>query len=541
MPERLSCSQCSELLIVPVPGIGKVESLRTEPRRVGGGISEFRVWRVACGICRRGFRLGFDDSLTWNEYIRGGPIDLGIGQCPRCKVCYCGNCADRIEVAENAPSPWTNQPNPLEKDDSLTGDRTAIAQPPAPKWWQFWKKANRHSHPELPSVIRLPDESNNKLRRRDTQIQEELNKSASAARQALDERDIRVASEIVAKVTTIQGNVPSIEIADIRRRLGKHALKRKVRRLRFLKVLRRFPGDKMAISLFSPDGEHVVSSVMATKSTVLLDWRTGEELQTLWPVIQWPNISIGANGLVAGLVDSPEGRTMSAVDVVEIKSGETKYKINTGDRTFTVQLSANGRLLGFDRSPNDHRIRVWDLVENKPTLDIPGVSAAGRRSLSFSYNNEHLIVAGPGRAIGASVWHLPSSRCIQEYHLHNDSILCCSFLPSSGTLAVTGSSDNTIHLWDVTSGALVRRFEGHSNWVQACSVSTRGDLIASASSDTSVRIWEVATGDCIARLEGHANGLCSVSFSPDGHLIVSSDHSMVILWEVEWELEGLPA
>ena len=64
--------------------------------------------------------------------------------------------------------------------------------------------------------------------------------------------------------------------------------------------------------------------------------------------------------------------------------------------------------------------------------------------------------------------------------------------------------------------------EGHTNTVYSVSFSPDGTTLASGSSDDTVKLWDVATRTNIATLEGHTSALGhSVSFSPDGTTLAS--------------------
>ncbi len=56
-----------------------------------------------------------------------------------------------------------------------------------------------------------------------------------------------------------------------------------------------------------------------------------------------------------------------------------------------------------------------------------------------------------------------------------------------GRLA-SGSSDDTIRLWDVTAGVETARLEGHSGRVAALCMLRDGRL-ASGSDDNTIRLW----------------------------------------------------
>ena len=54
---------------------------------------------------------------------------------------------------------------------------------------------------------------------------------------------------------------------------------------------------------------------------------------------------------------------------------------------------------------------------------------------------------------------------------------------------VSGSSDNTIKIWNPTTGALIQTLTGHTDWIWALTVLQNGNLV-SGSLDNTIKIWE---------------------------------------------------
>jgi WD40 repeat protein len=64
-----------------------------------------------------------------------------------------------------------------------------------------------------------------------------------------------------------------------------------------------------------------------------------------------------------------------------------------------------------------------------------------------------------------------------------------------GRLA-SASLDNTVRVWDASSGVCLRVLEGHTSYVR--SVTALGDgRLASASRDKTVRVWDASSGVCL--------------------------------------------
>ena len=75
-------------------------------------------------------------------------------------------------------------------------------------------------------------------------------------------------------------------------------------------------------------------------------------------------------------------------------------------------------------------------------------------------------------------------------HMYSGPIFALASLP--GGLVASGSEDETVRVWEVGSGRLVRALAGHTGSIHALAV-LPGGLVASAGSyDGAVVVWRVA-------------------------------------------------
>ncbi len=65
---------------------------------------------------------------------------------------------------------------------------------------------------------------------------------------------------------------------------------------------------------------------------------------------------------------------------------------------------------------------------------------------------------------------------------------------NDGKFIASGSGDQTVKIWEFSTGKLLKEFKGHSKGVTSVSFSNDGKFIASGSDDTSVRCWRVKDG-----------------------------------------------
>jgi WD40 repeat protein len=111
-------------------------------------------------------------------------------------------------------------------------------------------------------------------------------------------------------------------------------------------------------------------------------------------------------------------------------------------------------------------------------------------------------------------------------------------LSSFARLAISGSRDKTLRVWNLNSGKCLKILEGHTGPVNSVALSADGCWALSGSDDTTIRLWDVNSGLCLKTFAGHAQIVTSVAFSEDGRWALSGscDKSLRI-WELEWDYE----
>ncbi|KAM7186577.1 Protein of unknown function (DUF3638) domain containing protein [Rhypophila sp. PSN 637] len=97
--------------------------------------------------------------------------------------------------------------------------------------------------------------------------------------------------------------------------------------------------------------------------------------------------------------------------------------------------------------------------------------------------------------------HLVETLAHQICALDSDSIRSVAFSPDSKMIA-SGSDDNSIKIWDASTGTCTQTLKGHSGSISSVAFSPDSKMIASGSYDDTVKIWDAATGSSTQTLRG---------------------------------------
>lgn len=131
---------------------------------------------------------------------------------------------------------------------------------------------------------------------------------------------------------------------------------------------------------------------------------------------------------------------------------------------------------------------------------------------------------GAGGAAGGDRRMIPRPPATHTLQGHQGVVTCVTVHPVY-TVAVSGSEDGTVKIWDHESGEYVRTLKGHTNTVHSVAFTATGSHLASSSSDLSIKLWDFSTYTCIRTLRGHDHTISCVRFIPLPQSALSSQQS----------------
>lgn len=133
------------------------------------------------------------------------------------------------------------------------------------------------------------------------------------------------------------------------------------------------------------------------------------------------------------------------------------------------------------------------------------------------------------------LWSLPDGKLIRTMVGHLGEVNNVSFSGNDKYLA-TGSTDHTIKIWDVATGKELKTLFGHTDQVIGVyfSQDAASTFVASTSFDKTVKLWDVALGKEIKTLRGHTATINNVAYSYDGlHIASCSDDKTIKIWSTD--------
>ncbi len=152
-------------------------------------------------------------------------------------------------------------------------------------------------------------------------------------------------------------------------------------------------------------------------------------------------------------------------------------------------------------------------------------------ALIYSPNGKYIISGSRDETV--KMWDVSTRKNLKTFIGHKGTINSLSY-SYDGKYIASGSEDKTINIWDVKTGKLFKSLIGHESEVVAVEFNPVKNELASLSVDNQVIIWDVKTGKKLLKLEGEKGVITSISYSPNGKELASAGiNEPIKIWNIE--------
>ena len=256
-------------------------------------------------------------------------------------------------------------------------------------------------------------------------------------------------------------------------------------------------------------------------------------------------------------------RTGECIKRIEKFEGELSCVAATRDCECILIGTSGGRVYFTDRflSLWEHKALIFDggvksiyiTPDDKLSLILSGSGSIAVADLqdkivinSTAYDTSnfsavHIVECrgGPtyivaGTTSGTVCFSKFSGLCFTAAKGHSKAVKCITHLHTSSlNLAITGSLDKTICIWDLRECSIVRRLEGHVDGVWCLDFIPNSSRIVSGSKDDYLKVWDVLSGDCLHKLEGHSSWISCVKAIATNVVVSGSNDKTLKFWNLD--------
>lgn len=308
--------------------------------------------------------------------------------------------------------------------------------------------------------------------------------------------------------------------------------------------------DGIAQFICSPDGRYLIFYSYANNRVCIWDLATGspkfhafdpspEKTALIAPHPHNLYVLVVTNGLNTGLRIWDLEHGIPTQPTIPLEAHIHSLAVSP-DSTRLVYVSSTAG------NPNTATVVLWNLETSEEIGRYTMTSPGNPSCVKFQPNGQRFITCDGEHGGNGSIYlsHRDTGMIVRRFQGHYQAVWDAIFSAKNDFLASHDKYETKIVLWrlsDFDEPGAIKHLEGHTGTVRYISFSPNGEQIASVSLDQTVRVWDVSSGASLQTFFLGFTGNIYLSFiSPDWRQFVTVTHdNQLHVYDITAPAEGI--
>mmetsp|Transcript_19580 Transcript_19580/g.30672 ORF Transcript_19580/g.30672 Transcript_19580/m.30672 type:complete len:338 (-) Transcript_19580:138-1151(-) len=205
-----------------------------------------------------------------------------------------------------------------------------------------------------------------------------------------------------------------------------------------------------------------------------------------------------------------------------------------GGEILTTRFDPTGRLCAS--AGHDKDIFLWEVYGECANYGLLKGHKQAVLQLHWTFDSTQIWSCSADKTV--NLWDAETGKRIKKYTGHSSFVNSIAATRKGTSLAVSGSDDGMIMVWDQRVRnpihTLTDRFQ-----VTAVEFSEDGQKVYSGGLDNEIKVWDLGQEDVDMSMMGHTDTITGLRLSPDGNLLLSNSMDNTLrIWDTRPFVEG---
>ncbi|XP_066259709.1 U5 small nuclear ribonucleoprotein 40 kDa protein [Euwallacea similis] len=195
---------------------------------------------------------------------------------------------------------------------------------------------------------------------------------------------------------------------------------------------------------------------------------------------------------------------------------------------FTIDFHPEGQY--FATSGFDRKIFLWSVYGECENLSVLTGHTGAVMELHFTTDGANIITASTDYTLG--LWDVVTGQRIKKYKGHTTFVNCAQPSRRGPQLIVSGGDDSTVRIWDQRKKQSVSILNSLYQTTSVCFNDT-AENVFSGGIDNDIKVWDIRKKEITYTMKGHTDTITGLALSADGsYLLSNSMDNTLRIWDV---------